>query len=50
VSPPAFTDELFSRVIRAQSLQVDLMSGAAITSKAYLKSVERALLKAQKQQ
>lgn len=48
--PPEFTDELFNRVIETQSLQVDLMDGATITSKAYLKSVERALFKAQKQQ
>ena len=48
--PPEFTDELFRRVIKAQSLQMELMKGAAITSKAYLKSVERALFKAQKQQ
>jgi len=42
-----FTEELYDRVIKAQSLQVDTVSSATITSKAYLKSVEDALLKAQ---
>ncbi len=40
-------DSLYDRVIEAQSLQVDTISGATLTSKAYLKSVEDALLKAQ---
>lgn len=44
---PDLTDELFARVIRAQSLQVDTISGATLTSKAYLKGVENALNKAQ---
>jgi uncharacterized protein with FMN-binding domain len=39
---------LYDRVIEAQSLQVDTISGATLTSKAYLKSVEDALIKAQK--
>ncbi len=46
--PPEFTDALYNRVIQSQSLQVDTISGATITSKAYLKSVENALKKAQK--
>jgi uncharacterized protein with FMN-binding domain len=45
---PELTGKLYDRVINAQSLQVDTVSGATITSKAYLKSVENALLKAQK--
>ena len=45
---PEFTDELFNRIIKSQSLQVDTISGATITSKAYLKAVENALIKAQK--
>jgi uncharacterized protein with FMN-binding domain len=45
---PEFTDKLYGRVIEEQSLQVDTVSGATITSKAYLKSVEDALMKAQK--
>lgn len=40
-----FTGKLYDRVIKAQSLQVDTISGATITSKAYLKSVENALAK-----
>lgn len=45
---PEFTGKLYDRVIKAQSLQVDTISGATITSKAYLKSVENALINAQK--
>jgi uncharacterized protein with FMN-binding domain len=37
-------------VIDAQSLQVDTISGATLTSKAYLKAVENALLKAQREE
>jgi len=36
---------LYDRVIQAQSLQVDTISGATLTSKAYLKAIENALLK-----
>ena len=39
--------ELYDRVIKAQSLQVDTISSATLTSKAYLKAVENALLQAQ---
>jgi uncharacterized protein with FMN-binding domain len=45
---PEFTDKLYDRVIDAQSLQVDTISSSTLTSKAYLKSVENALIKAQK--
>ncbi|MEO3947366.1 FMN-binding protein [Gorillibacterium sp. CAU 1737] len=38
-----FTEELFGRVIQAQSLQVDTISGATLTSKAFLKGIEDAL-------
>ncbi len=38
---------LYERVIQAQSLQVDTISGATLTSKAYLQAVENALLQAQ---
>lgn len=41
-----YTDPLYNSVMDAQSLQVDVISGATLTSKAYLKSVEDALLKA----
>lgn len=43
-----FTNTLFGRVIEAQSLQVDVISGATLTSKAYLQGVENALLQAEK--
>ena len=38
---------LYDRIIKAQSLQVDTISGATLTSNAYLKAVENALIKAQ---
>jgi uncharacterized protein with FMN-binding domain len=41
---PQVTDPLYAEVVKAQSLQVDTISGATITSKAFLKSVEDALL------
>ena len=41
--------ELYDRVIRAQSLQVDTISGATLTSKAWLQAVENALLQAQRE-
>ncbi len=44
---PEFTDKLYDRVIKAQSLQVEAISGATLTSKAYLKGVENALKQAQ---
>lgn len=40
-------DVLYDRVIQAQSLQVDTISGATLTSKAYLQAVENALVQAQ---
>jgi uncharacterized protein with FMN-binding domain len=46
--PPEFTGKLYNEVIKAQSLHVDTISGATLTSKAYLKGVENALIKAQK--
>jgi uncharacterized protein with FMN-binding domain len=39
--------ELYDRVIQAQSLQVDTISSATLTSKAYLKGIENALFQAQ---
>ena len=39
---------LYDRVIEAQSLQVDTISGATLTSKAYLQAVENALIQAQR--
>jgi uncharacterized protein with FMN-binding domain len=40
-------EALYDRVIQAQSLQVDTISGATLTSKAYLQAVENALVRAQ---
>jgi uncharacterized protein with FMN-binding domain len=40
---PEWTKELFHKVIEKQSVQVDVISGATVTSKAYLKSIENAL-------
>jgi uncharacterized protein with FMN-binding domain len=41
-------EELYNRVIESQSLQVDAISGATLTSKAYLQAVENALINTQK--
>jgi uncharacterized protein with FMN-binding domain len=41
------TEMLYDRVIEAQSLQVDTISGATLTSKAYLQCVENALVQTQ---
>lgn len=40
-------DELFARAIAARSFDVDVISGATITSKTHLKALEQALLQAQ---
>jgi uncharacterized protein with FMN-binding domain len=45
---PEIMGQLYNRVIKAQSLQVDTISGATLDTKAYLKSVENALIKAEK--
>jgi uncharacterized protein with FMN-binding domain len=42
-------EALYDRVIQAQSLQVDTISGATLTSKAYLQAVENALIQAQRE-
>jgi uncharacterized protein with FMN-binding domain len=40
-------NDLFDKVIKCQSLQVDVISGATLTSKAHLKAVENALEQAE---
>ena len=40
-------NNLFDEVINSQSLQVDVISGATLTSKAHLKAVENALKQAE---
>jgi uncharacterized protein with FMN-binding domain len=42
-------EDLFERVMKSESLQVDVISGATLTSKAHLKALENALKQAQKQ-
>jgi uncharacterized protein with FMN-binding domain len=43
------TQMLYDRVIQAQSLQVDTISGSTLTSKGYLQCVENALAAAQRE-
>ncbi|HOJ88400.1 MAG TPA: FMN-binding protein [Pseudothermotoga sp.] len=38
-------DEIISRILKSQSLKVDAVTGATVTSKALLKAVENALTK-----
>lgn len=40
-------DTLYDSIIKKQSLEVDTLSGATLTCKAYLKAVENALLQAE---
>lgn len=40
-------EDLFDNVIKSQTLQVDVISGATLTSKAHLKALENALEQAQ---
>ena len=42
---PEESSQLFQRVIKEQNTTVDAISGATVTSKAYLKSIENALIK-----
>ena len=44
-SKPEVTKELFDRIVKKQNTEVDIVSGATVTSKAYLKSIENALKK-----
>ncbi|MEA4882483.1 MAG: FMN-binding protein [Clostridia bacterium] len=43
---PKFAEDVVRSIMEAQSLQVDTVSGATITTKAYLKAVENALTEA----
>jgi len=40
---PELTDQVISDIIKSQSLEVDIVSGATVTTRAYLKAVENAL-------
>ncbi len=42
-------DDLFRQVLQSESLQVDTVSGATLTSKAHLKALENAFKQAQKE-
>lgn len=42
---PEVSRELINKVIEKQDTDIDIISGATVTSKAYLKSIENALLK-----
>jgi uncharacterized protein with FMN-binding domain len=42
---PEVSRELINKVIKKQNTNVDVISGATVTSKAYLKSIENALSK-----
>jgi uncharacterized protein with FMN-binding domain len=43
IPKPEWAKQLFDKVIEKQNTDVDVISGATITSKAYLKSIENAL-------
>ncbi|MGI6113824.1 MAG: FMN-binding protein [Mahellales bacterium] len=44
-SKPEVTEEIINRVLEKQSTQIDVVSGSTVTSKAYLKAIEDALVK-----
>jgi len=43
IKMPDCTEEMFRRVLEAQDTRVDVVAGATVTSKAYLKAIEDAL-------
>ncbi len=43
-------DSIYENVMKSQTLEVDVVSGATLTSKAHLKALENALKKAQPEQ
>lgn len=43
VADPKVTQAIFDRVLEKQNTDVDVVTGATVTSKAYLKSIENAL-------
>lgn len=47
IKPGRSINSLFDEVVEAQSLQVDAISGATLTSNAHLKAVENALTQAE---
>ena len=45
IPQPDLNNKVFNEVVKNQSLSIDIVSGATVTSKAYLKSIENALNK-----
>lgn len=45
IAQPGLADKIFGEVIQAQNTKVDAVSGATVTSKAYLKAIENAIQK-----
>jgi len=43
---PELTEQVVSDIIKSQSLEVDIVSGATVTTRAYLKAMENALTEA----
>ncbi|MEA5096693.1 MAG: FMN-binding protein [Sedimentibacter saalensis] len=43
IASPELSTKLFQNVIEEQNIDVDVVSGGTVTSKAYLKSIENAL-------
>jgi uncharacterized protein with FMN-binding domain len=43
LSQPEVTEKIFKKVIAEQKVNVDVISGATVTSKAYLKAIEKDL-------
>lgn len=43
IPQPDLKYKIFNEVVESQSLSIDVISGATVTSKAYLKSIENAL-------
>lgn len=43
ISKPEVSEDLTAKVIERQNTNVDIVSGATVTSKAYLKAIENAL-------
>lgn len=43
IPKPEWTQQLFNSVIEEQDIDVDVISGATVTCKAYLKAIENAL-------
>ncbi len=47
IAKPEVTQDVITKVINKQNVDIDAVSGATVTTKAYLKSIENALSKAE---